>query len=526
MNQLNLRSPKLGPIVGHTTARSCRLWIQAEGTDDTVGIITVLKENGQTDTDKRRTHYFRLRREEDQTGTFNLGEDSSFSLGKEGGEPFPLEPNTTYQVKMAALSLKDVVDHAGAVSDDILFKKLPTPSSFVHQLAALGHETEATFRTFPEIINLRENLSFLLCSCRYPIDVRFWKGERSDDIFKPMMDQVFGNINPARFVLMVGDQIYADPCCPLPIFAATTDKDFKGRYQKAFGSPNMRRLLRSVPQYMTLDDHEIENNWAQDKVKTQAGSALFDAAMRSYRNYQWSHGPRSFDKSLYYQFEYGGIPFFVLDERTERYKEHAGEQLDDNGLIGLSQLNQLCQWLEKQQKSRGDIPKFIVSASVFVPNPIRKIKDDSSKSVGADSWPAFPSTRRALLQTIIAKSIQNVVFLSGDIHCSCVTEIAFSGHAAVEKIKAFSIVSSPLYCFPFTRSHASRYVQNSKDSQDTFVVDQERGITMDYHAFNFVEKDNFCRIDFDRAKNCLDIVAIGADGLALQKTRLNLSGPI
>ena len=34
----------------------------------------------------------------------------------------------------------------------------------------------------------------------------------------------------------------------------------------AFGSTNIRRLLRSVPQYMILGDHEIEDNWPQDRI--------------------------------------------------------------------------------------------------------------------------------------------------------------------------------------------------------------------------------------------------------------------
>ena len=79
-----LRKPALGPIVGHTTHNSCRLWIAASDAQDeediaedrrTIGVIGVVT-NGKVDPGS--IAYFRLRREYDRTGTFNLGVDVSF----------------------------------------------------------------------------------------------------------------------------------------------------------------------------------------------------------------------------------------------------------------------------------------------------------------------------------------------------------------------------------------------------------------------------------------------------------------
>src|SRR3546814_9141722 len=69
----------------------------------------------------------------------------------------------------------------------------------------------------------------------------------------------------------------------------------------------------------------------------------------------------------------------------------------------------------------------------------------------SDSWPAFPTTRRAVLNTIIKNGVQNVVFLSGDIPCANVAAIEFTGSPAAPKLKAFSITSSAFY-WPFPRS--------------------------------------------------------------------------
>src|SRR4029077_15320503 len=138
---------------------------------------------------------------------------------------------------------------------------------------------------------------------------------------------------PARLVLMVCDQIYADEFKRmLPIGRADTEAEFQERYVTAFSSTNMRRLLRTAPNYMILDDHEIEDNWTQDRLRSN--SRLFNLAIGAYMSYQWSHGPRTFGRRLYYSFDASGYPFFVLDTRTQRYKDDIADDLTDNHMIG------------------------------------------------------------------------------------------------------------------------------------------------------------------------------------------------
>ena len=84
----SIREPGLGPIIGHTTDRTCRLWIRAADTGDegaelaserrTIGILAVLAKDGE-EIAEPPSYYFRLHREFDRTGTFNLGEDVSLN---------------------------------------------------------------------------------------------------------------------------------------------------------------------------------------------------------------------------------------------------------------------------------------------------------------------------------------------------------------------------------------------------------------------------------------------------------------
>ncbi len=535
-----VRPPSLGPIVGHTTFNTCRLWIRAGDPGDdggtlaedrrTIGVITVLKSNGEADpNDPKRTNYFRLHREYDRTGTFNLGKDKGL-YGK--GTTFVLNPNTSYRVRMGTLALDDVLANDDSISDEDLASRLPDPRVWAEELISLPNETsEAEFKTFSK--GTTNTLSFVLGSCRYP--GLLWKKKKSDRIFHPILNHMKNNPykKDPRFILMMGDQIYADMLHrTIPIGLADTYQEFQDRYLDAFGSKNMRKLLRNVSTYMILDDHEIEDNWTQDRIDKVKGRKLFHLAIGAYMSYQWTHGPRNYDGRIFYKFECGGFPFFVLDERTQRFKDDE-PGLQDNHLLGRpslipkkepTQLDHLCNWLSLQQKSIRDRPKFIVSPTVFVPNPVVTIKDKYKEI--SDSWPAFPETRKRLLSHIIDNKVQNVVFLSGDIHCSNVAKITFSGSKDAEKLKAFSITSSAFYWpFWFADGEPSNFVHDSKKQKDTFKfkTDNIGKIEMDYKAWNFTQKDNFSQVDVDWSNKKIEVRAIDQNGSPIVKSTLKLA---
>lgn len=518
----SLREPGRGPIVGHTTSQSCRLWIRAEDPEDsgailagsrrTLGVVALTKIDG-VPVDNPVACYFRLHREFDRTGTFVIGEDKNLE-GNDEGPAHELQPNTEYTVRLGTLTVDDTLDDDEILDDQELAERLPAAAIWGKELRSFPEKTsEATFRTFPGAGQGGGKLSFLLGSCRYPGLLR--KVKLADRIFGPMgrhcgLDDAAPDRPPARFVLMVGDQIYADKLHRwIPIGRADTYEEFQERYLTAYGSRNMRRLLRNVPTYMILDDHEIEDNWTQDRLRRDGKRELFDYAIGAYMSYQWSHGPRSFGRRLFYQFTCAGYPFFVLDTRTQRFKDVIKGSTLDNHMLGRpsidpdhpSQLDRLLDWLKSNQRENQNVPKFIVSASVFVPNGMdeRIGFGDDERLDSSDSWPAYPETRRAILKCIVENGIQNVVFLSGDIHCSNVAEMHFEGSAAAGEIKAFSITSSAFYWpFPFADGDPSNYVHDSTAAgqEDTFDIDN--GVVMNYRSWNFTQEDNFCRIDVDQ----------------------------
>ena len=127
-----LLEPSLGPIVGHTTDKSCRIWIRGVDPNDrgayqhskrlTVGVIALTEANEQPITNPGE-YYFRLHRSNDRTGTFTLGEDSCI---KTGSVSQPLTPNTVYTARVGVL----IIAH-GARSHNAHLKVNQT-EEFVH----------------------------------------------------------------------------------------------------------------------------------------------------------------------------------------------------------------------------------------------------------------------------------------------------------------------------------------------------------------------------------------------------------
>jgi alkaline phosphatase D len=331
---------------------------------------------------------------------------------------------------------------------------------------------------------------------------------------------------------MAGDQIYADALNrAVPVKRADTEEEFRERYISAFGAPNMRELLRSVPTYMILDDHEIEDNWVQGRIRQEAKRWLYNLAISAYLSYQWSHGPRNYGKNLFYSFECDGYPFFVLDGRTQRIRDDDDQITSDNHLLGYprephhdpeyrGQIDVFCDWLIDQQNRYGDAPKLVVSPTVFVPNekPLAGLPDDAKWT--SDSWSAFPTTRRRVLRTILENAVQNVVFLCGDVHCSNVAEIDFSEKASGtgSPIRAFSVTSSAFY-WPFAWSDGNPldFVHDSRAENDGFDFQADgRDYVMHYKASHFEQEDNFTKVEVDWSKKLLRVEIYSKENVPLR----------
>lgn len=106
----------------------------------------------------------------------------------------------------------------------------------------------------------------------------------------------------ARFLLLLGDQIYSDALPPLSARAALVPGQeslpsseaaparYRRVYRAFFAEPGFRALRERFPTYWMWDGHDIFNDWGSLLHETPRDRALFSAAARAYREYQ--HAPQ------------------------------------------------------------------------------------------------------------------------------------------------------------------------------------------------------------------------------------------
>lgn len=276
------------------------------------------------------------------------------------------------------------------------------------------------------------------------------------------------------FLVLVGDQIYVDSTAGL--FDPKGVYNLRARhYEQLFSDNRVQSVLRRRHSYMMLDDHEIDNDWQQwdERIAkdTRRHREYVDnqrkrrKGVKEYLKYQ--RGPAAFygmpasGGSLWYRFEESGFPFFMADTRTNRRPRSGG--LPDATIFGERQRAALTQWLDTN--ARTGRPLFVASPSALVPRQLKQKRDSLAEDVCNESWCGYPASMRWLLQYIVDHEINNLVFLSGDEHVSCIARAEIKAPNGTATIH--SVHSSALYApFPFANSQEADLMANETFSWD------------------------------------------------------------
>jgi alkaline phosphatase D len=437
----------VGPIVGATTGNAVHLWgrgmleLVAGGPRRCFGVAR-LRATGQSAYDQPR--FCKMNPNFDMTGIVVFDE---------------LIPATRYDYQF------------GCFFSDFDLDMLTPDTAIDWSEASTSSFTTATDDT-------DQPLSFVFGSCRYLLRLfgGAWFDTRGDKTFRSILDQINAG-QPTAQILMLGDQIYADD---LNFLAPDTTLDqYNRRYREVFTQPCIRELMSRIPTYMTLDDHEIEDNWPAHSSDKDL-MTLYPAAIHAYLTYQLSHSPL-FDvtdhhvtgtpERLWYVYSKGCCDFFVTDTRTERYLV---EDEYEREIMSEGQLTALINWLSD---GSGQV-KVIASAVPFFPDARRKL---------ADKWSGFPHQRNALLATIRQQQVRRVVFLAGDVHASMSAELI---HPEYPDFKIISVVSSPFF-WPYPHPRSREFILDGTlvNTQEPYTVVNASPVYTD---------DNFTRVTIDR----------------------------
>ena len=212
------------------------------------------------------------------------------------------------------------------------------------------------------------------------------------------------------FFLFLGDTIYSDSACSSPPnepgadFVATTLDEYRARHRYQRGATSLRRLLETVPVYVTWDDHEVRNDFAgpfDDRMP---------AGRQALRDY-WPIASLPDDPNrLYRSVRFGAdLEIFMLDTRQYRSR-NADQDGPDKTMLGPMQLAWLIEGLTH---STATWKMIATTVPLSIPKGGQGYSD--GWAAGPDV-PGFERERQVMVEAILSRKIENVVFLAGDVH--------------------------------------------------------------------------------------------------------------
>ncbi|MEA2515150.1 MAG: alkaline phosphatase [Thermomicrobiales bacterium] len=267
----------------------------------------------------------------------------------------------------------------------------------------------------------------------------------------------------ARFLLLIGDQIYADglPSIsvrdnlpgdeehPPPLELAT--RAYRHVTRGYFGESGFRRLRETFPTLCMWDDHDIFQDWGSRLKESPLDRLLFQAASRVFVEYQHQRNPADLASgdeppySFFYQF--GTAGFLVLDIRGKR-------DYTDGRLLGREQW-EMVQTFFKSEEARALHTLFVVASvpiahvSRWMVEAFQRLPWERADDV-RDRWcaRAFIASRDEFLDQLFtwqtAEKHRQAIVLSGDVHAASAFTIRNRRRPGVVRQFTSSAFTSPL----------------------------------------------------------------------------------
>lgn len=219
----------------------------------------------------------------------------------------------------------------------------------------------------------------------------------------------------------------------------TTLEQYRNRYACYKSDADLQRSHAAFPWFVTWDDHEVDNDYANDRSEDLDPDFLARRAA-AYQAY-WEHMPlrrgampNGPHMQLYGRHDFGGLArFHVLDDR--QYRDHqvcprigrGGSNVvddqkcpsrlePDRTLLGREQENWLYAGL-----SRSGAKWNIVAQQLLMAQTDRK--PGPERQFWSDGWDGYPAARARLLRAIAERRPANPLVIGGDVHFNCISDL-------------------------------------------------------------------------------------------------------
>lgn len=269
-------------------------------------------------------------------------------------------------------------------------------------------------------------------------------------------------------VFHLGDYIYEYPGAEKRVRKHTgpaktkiqTLADYRERHTQYRADPLLHRMHARCPWFVTWDDHEVDNNYANGiqeappkGAKPTDPAAFLErraAAYQAYYEMMPLHRrclPKGPNMTLYRKAAFGRLAeFFVLDTRQYRTDQPNGDGIKPlnaealnpaNSLLGKTQRGWLQAGLIASRGAWNVLAQQVMMALVEYNTPGRV-------GYSMDQWPGAAHERIALMRFLADRKVPNPVVLTGDIHSNWVNDLRIDDRKPEGSVVATEFVGTSL----------------------------------------------------------------------------------
>lgn len=209
-----------------------------------------------------------------------------------------------------------------------------------------------------------------------------------------------------------------------PLHEIITLEDYRTRYSQYRLDKDLQAVHQAHPFICIWDDHEVSNNsytlGAENHQESEGDYQLRkEIAKKVY--YEWIPIRENESKKHYRSFQFGNLArLIMLDERLEGRTappENYESINMDSKMLGQEQFD----WLSKELSTNNQKWKIIGNQVIFSNLDVSAVYPESK--VNLDAWDGFPSEKKEIIHLLSKKDVENVVFVTGDTHCSWAFEV-------------------------------------------------------------------------------------------------------
>lgn len=318
-------------------------------------------------------------------------------------------------------------------------------------------------RTMPTDDALPARLRFAFASCQH-YEQGFYGAWRH------MADEALD------LVVHLGDYIYENPSWGgHPTVRKHVGGDprtldaYRQRHAQYRSDPDLQRMHALAPWLLTWDDHEVDNDYADDRGQDLAPDFLARraAAYRAYFEHMplpglAAGGPLASTR-LHDRFAFGRLAsFHVLDDR--QYRSHhacprpgrgGSNVVDVDACAELADASRTMLGLEQERWLEAGLAADRARWTVIAQQTLFSGLDNRpgpGRAAWTDGWDGYPAARERLLEAIARHRPRNPVFIGGDVHSNWVCDVHRHAHRPESPVIASEFCGTSITSAGFAQS--------------------------------------------------------------------------